>query len=256
VAIVQRDALLEQAIEACDLPALILEKYPDCIVHRGAYQHANRAMFVAVWRNEKSPSVSCTFKGGRWLWHDFGNHDGGNAFTFLTRVCGLTPAQAAQELLERAGIANTAHTGSRVAENERDRQLRASKREHRNADQDFFDDWVEIRGTGWVEIGTPVGRAAMEFAATAIVPDLPGELIAHHRLGLDVPLEHPPFGPANLEALGVWIAECLRPAFDPVPTLATVATAELWQSASATKDSLWSTLGWNSGTLATRPRGW
>jgi hypothetical protein len=213
VAIVERDALLEQAIEACDLPALILDKYPDAITHRGAYQHPTKAMFVAGWRGEKSPSVSCTFKAGRWLWHDFGTHEGGNAFQFLTRVCGLTPAQAAQELLERAGLAYTARTGSRVAENERDRQLREFKREHPNADADFFDDWLEIRATGWREFGTPVGRAAMEFAATAIVPDLPGELIAHTRLGLDVPLEHPPFGPKNLEALGVWIAASLRPAF-------------------------------------------
>lgn len=252
----QRDTLLEQAIEACDLPALILEKFPDCIVHRGAYQHATKAMFVAVWRNEKSPSVSCTFKAGRWLWHDFGTHEGGNAFQFLTRVCGLTPGQAAQELLERAGLANTARNGSRPAENERDRQLRKFRREHPNADQDFFNDWLEIRATGWREIGSPVGRAAMEFAATApSLPDFPGELTAHTRLGLDVPLERPPFGPANLEVVS-WVAECLRVAFDPVPTLATVATAELWQSGSATKETLWSTQSWNSGTLATRPRGW
>jgi hypothetical protein len=213
VANVQRDALLEQAIEAADLPALILEKFPDCITHRGAYQHATKAMFVAVWRGEKSPSVSLGLKAGRWLWHDFGNHEGGNSFTFLTRVCGLTSAQAAQELLERAGLANTAHTGSRVAENERDRQLREFKREHPQADESFFDDWLEIRATGWREFGTPVGRAAMEYAATAPnLPDFPGELIAHTRLGLDVPLERPPFGPKNLEALALWIAEALRPA--------------------------------------------
>lgn len=209
------DALLEQAIEHTDLPAMILERYPDCIAHRGAYQHATKAMFVAVWRNEKSPSVSLGLKAGRWLWHDFGNHDGGNAFTFLTRVCGLTPAQAAQELLERARLANTTRTGSRVAENERDRQLREFRREHPTADQDFFGDWLEYRADGGREYGRPVSRFALEYAATApSLPDLPGELIAHHRLGLDVPLEHPPFGPGNLEALAVWIAESLRPAID------------------------------------------
>ena len=204
---------LEQAIDTTDLPELILEKFPDAAAHRGAYQHATKAMLVAVWRGEKSPSVSLTLKAGRWLWHDFGTHDGGNAFQFLTRVCGLTPAQAAQELLERAGLASTARTGSRPVETERDRQLREFRREHPNADQDFFEDWVQLRGTGWVEFGTPIGRAALECAAAANVPDLPGELIAHHRLGLDVPLERPPFGPGNLEALASWIAEALRPAF-------------------------------------------
>lgn len=214
----QRDALLEQAIEAADLPALILEKFPDCIAHRGAYIHATKAMFVADWRREKSPSVSCTFKVGRWLWHDHGTHEGGNAFHFLTRVCGLTPALAAQELLERAGLGNTTYTGPRPVENERDRQLREFRREHPNADADFFDDWLDYRADGGREIGTPVGRAAMEFALTApTLPDLPGELLAHTRLGLDVPLERPPFGPKNLEALSVWVAASLRPAFTLEP---------------------------------------
>jgi hypothetical protein len=207
------DDYLEVAIEAADLPALILEKFPDAGGHRGTYQQATRAMLCAVWRGEKSPSVSLTLKSGRWLWHDHGTHEGGNAFQFLTRVCGLTPAQAAQELLERAGLANTARTGSRPVENESQRLERESRREHPNADESFFDDWLEIRATGWREFGTPVGRAAMEYAATAPnLPDFPGELIAHTRLGLDVPLERLPFGPKNLEALALWIAEALRPA--------------------------------------------
>ncbi len=210
--------LLEQAIEHTDLPALILERFPDAGAHRGAYQHATKAMFVAVWRGEKSPSLSLGLKAGRWLWHDFGNTEGGSAFTFLTRVCGLTPALAAQELLERAGLVNTARTGSRQVESERDRQLREFRHEHPTADEGFFDDWLEYRADGGREIGTPVGRAALEFAATApTLPDFPGELIAHTQLGLDVPLEHPPFGPANLEALGVWIAASLRPAFTLEP---------------------------------------
>ena len=247
---------LEQAIVTTDLPELILEKFPDAVAHRGAYQHATKAMFVAVWRGEKSPSVSLTFKSGRWLWHDFGTHDGGNAFQFLTRVCGLTPAQAAQELLERAGLASTARTGPRPVETERDRQLREFRRIHPKADQDFFEDFLELRSTGWREIGTPVSRYALEYAATANISDLPGELIAHHMLGLNVPLERLPFGQSNLEVLAVWIAEALYPAFAAVPTLATVAISELWQSASATKDSPWRTQSWNSGTLATRPKGW
>lgn len=100
---------LEQAIEQCDLPTLILERFPESATHRGAYQHATKAMLVAIWRNEKSPSVSVAFRAGRWVWHDFGSKEGGNAFHFLTRVCGLTPAQAAQELLERAGLGRNNH---------------------------------------------------------------------------------------------------------------------------------------------------
>jgi hypothetical protein len=221
VSVMQTVDALEQAIESADLPALILGRFPDCITHQGAYQHATKAMFVAVWRGERSPSVSLTLKSGRWLFHDHGTHEGGNAFTFLTRVCGLTPAQAAQELLERAGLSNTARTASRPAESERDRLEREFRREHPNADPDFFNDWLELRGTGWREFGAPVGRAAMEYAATAIVPDLPGELITHHRLGLDVPLEYPPFGPKNLEVLASWIAESLRAAFQPLEQLRT-----------------------------------
>ena len=251
------DSDLEQAIDKTDLPALILEKFPDAITHRGAFVHGTRASLCAAWRSERSPSVSLTFKGGRWLYHDFGTHDGGNAFTFLTQVCGLTPAQAARAILERAGLASTARTGPRVAENERDRQLREFRREHPNADQDLFQDWLELRSTGWREIGAPIGRAALGFVATIpALPDLPGELIAHHRLGLDVPLERPPFGPGNLEALASWVAEALRPAFTALPTLATVAISELWQSGIATKETPWRTQSWNSGTLATRPRGW
>jgi hypothetical protein len=91
-------------------------------------------------------------------------------------------------------------------------------------------------------------------------PDLPPDLLASTWAHRQVRLEQfdvcTPEGYANLEALALWIAESLRPAFNPVPTLASVATAELWQSGSATKETLWSTQGWNSGTLATRPRGW
>lgn len=213
---------LEQAIDVIDLPELIFEKFPDAAVHRGAYRHATKAKLVAVWRGEKSPSVNLTLKGGRWLYLDFGTHEGGNAFQFLTRVCGLTPAQAAQELLERAGLANTARHGSRTAETESQRLEREFKREHPKADAGFCNDWLELRLTGWREIGTPVSRYALEFAAAANVPDLPGELLAHHKLGQTVPLERPPFGPGNLEALASWIAECLRPAFQS-PERATVA---------------------------------
>jgi hypothetical protein len=241
VAIVQRDDHLEQAIEAADLPALILEKFPDAGGHRGTFQQATRATLCAVWRGEKSPSVSLTLKSGRWLWHDHGTHEGGNAFQFLVRVCGFTPGQAAQELLERAGLTNTARTGSRPAESERDRLEREFRREHPNADQDFCDNWLEIRATGWREFGTPVGRAAMEYAATTpSLPDLPGALLAYKMLGQPVPLEGQPFGAGNLKLLADWIAECLRPAFNrevattrPNPSNAWGQTSSGWGSQSS-----------------------
>ena len=101
----------------------------------------------------------------------------------------------------------------RRMETQSQRLERECKREHPTADPAFFNNWLELRSTGWREIGTPVSRFALEFAVTANVPGLPGELLAHHMLGQDVPLERPPFGPGNLEALASWIAECLRPAF-------------------------------------------
>ena len=111
----------------------------------------------------------------------------------------------------------------RPVETQSQRLEREFKREHPKANQDFFKDWLELRSTGWRETGAPIGRAAMQFAANANVPDLPGELIAHHMLGQSVPLERPPFGQSNLEALASWIAECLRPAFH---SLESVTTAE------------------------------
>jgi hypothetical protein len=88
-------------------------------------------------------------------------------------------------------------------------------------------------------------------------PDLPPDLLAstwaHRQVMLEPFNPGTPEGYANLEMLANWIADALRPAFNPAPTPATV---ELWQSGTATKDSLWSTQSWNSGTLATRPRGW
>jgi hypothetical protein len=126
-----------------------------------------------------------------------------------------TDAVLAAAGLELKDLFTPRESNSRPVESERDQQLRDFKRKHPNAHESFFEPWLELRGTGWVEIGSPVGRAAMEFAATApTLPDFPGELIAHHRLGQPVPVEGQPFGDGNLKALAAWIAESLRTAFN------------------------------------------
>jgi hypothetical protein len=144
-----------------------------------------------------------------------------------------TPAVLAAVGLEIRDLFIPRETNSRPAESERDRLEREFNRKHPTADESFFESWVQLHGAGWRELGTPVGRAAMEYAATANVPDLPGELIAHHRLGLDVPLERPPFGPKNLEALASWLAECLRAAFQPLEQL---SRAEFRTATSTSKE--------------------
>ena len=157
---------------------------------------------------DRSSSLSVRDTGDRVLIHCFAG-------------CATSDVLAAVGL-EIQDLFPALETTYRPVETQSQRLEREFKREHPKANQDFFKDWVQLRGTGWREIGTPVGRAAMEYAATANVPDLPGELLAHHMLGLEVPLETPPFGPGNLEALASWIAEALRPAFQS-PERATTA---------------------------------
>lgn len=91
---------LTQAVETCDLPALVAELYPESRAQPG------RADTVfAVWRgNANSPACSLYRQEGVWLWADKATGESGNAYDFLTQVCGLSGREAASRLKARAGI--------------------------------------------------------------------------------------------------------------------------------------------------------
>lgn len=93
------------AIDQTELPALILERFPEAGAHRDCYLKPDRARLTAVWRRERSPSVDLNRKGERWLWCDRGDSNrGGDAFDFLTGPAGMSRPDARRELLERAGL--------------------------------------------------------------------------------------------------------------------------------------------------------
>lgn len=95
---------LTTAIDATDLPGLIAEHYPD------AKAHANRPGLVfAAWRgNKNSPAVSLSRVKGRWLWKDHATSEGGSAFEWLVQAQGMDRQEAAEYLVERAGLGDTA----------------------------------------------------------------------------------------------------------------------------------------------------
>lgn len=96
---------LGHAVELADLPAMVLEKFPDAGAHRSCFRRADRVRLLAVWRRETSPSVDLARRDGRWVWVDRGDANrGGDAFDFLTGPAGLTRPGARRELLEREGL--------------------------------------------------------------------------------------------------------------------------------------------------------
>ena len=90
---------LQKAIERADLPGLVGHYYPDS----GA-QPGRKAVVNAVWRGDEHASFSLfRAAGGRWLYHDHRTRETGNAFGFLVDICGLTKAEAAEQLKAGAG---------------------------------------------------------------------------------------------------------------------------------------------------------
>lgn len=95
----RRDALTA-AVQAADLPALLAEFHPDSKAKPG-----KAGVYFASWRgNENTPALSVNRNGGRWLWKDQATGDGGNAFDYLVGIVGMTKQEAAELLLQKAGI--------------------------------------------------------------------------------------------------------------------------------------------------------
>lgn len=151
--------LLDQAIDACDLPELILEQFPDANT-KGCFQTVTRARFCAVWRDERTPSFDIHLKGTRWLYFDRGQERGGNAFTFLTDIAKRSRREATQILLHRAGIDEPAALAPLVNSDERSRNVLRQRfyRECPGADPDFFESYLEFL----VESGGPLGSYKAE----------------------------------------------------------------------------------------------
>ena len=89
------------ALERVDLPALILEFYPESGATPG-----KSCKCLAVWRGEKNESVSVFLKDGIgiWLFKDHATGQYGNAFYFLVEIVGLSKQLAAEKLISLAGL--------------------------------------------------------------------------------------------------------------------------------------------------------
>ena len=110
------DNPLRDAIEQTDLPALVAHYYPDSGARPG-----RKAVVCAVWRGDEHESLSL-FRGGggTWLYHDHRTRESGNAFGFLTDICGLSKAEAAEQLLVGRGEAVVAVGSAAVTSARRD----------------------------------------------------------------------------------------------------------------------------------------
>ena len=95
------DNPLRDAIEQTDLPALVERYYPDSGARPG-----RKAVVCAVWRGDEHESLSLfRGEGNVWLYHDHRTRESGNAFGFLTDICGLSKTEAAEQLLGGRGEA-------------------------------------------------------------------------------------------------------------------------------------------------------
>jgi putative DNA primase/helicase len=86
---------LTQAIDQTDLPALVAHLWPESGAIPG-----RPGLYRAVWRGDKSPSLSLFRKGGNgiWLWRDFSTGQSGNALHLLQVAAGMSRAEAASFL--------------------------------------------------------------------------------------------------------------------------------------------------------------
>ena len=141
--------LLKQAVDTCVLLELILEFFPTASSPKGCYTKIDRARVCAVWRNEKMPSVDLSFLRGRWLWVDRGTGQGGDAFTFLTEVAGLSRKEAAQYLIARAGLQDESPKRTGTSEERARAGLeRDFRTAHPSADPGFLAEFAERRLLG------------------------------------------------------------------------------------------------------------
>lgn len=108
---------LTRAVEAIDLPALVLEFAPDSKARPGVQDTV-----FATWRqNTSTPAFSLFRREGMWLWADKATGETGNAFNFLVEIVGMEKQEAALDVMKRAGISpesprEGAPRGRKVAE--------------------------------------------------------------------------------------------------------------------------------------------
>ena len=93
--------LLTKAIQTVDLPALVLELFPDS----GAVPNKSGKV-LAVWRGEKNQSGSLFLKDdvGPWLLKDHTTGECVNAFGFLLQMADYNKQAAAEKLISAAGL--------------------------------------------------------------------------------------------------------------------------------------------------------
>lgn len=97
-------SLISDAIELVDLPSLINEFYPDAKA-----TPRTPGTYYAAWRdNKNTPALSLYKVEGRWLWSDKATGEGGNAFHFLTNIIHMPPQEAAELLIQKAGLQDQA----------------------------------------------------------------------------------------------------------------------------------------------------
>ena len=205
--------LLDQAIEMCDLPELILEHFPGANTIQGCFQTATRVRFCAVWRDEVTPSFDLTIKGDRWIWYDRGEQCGGNALTFLTHILKLSKRDAARYLIQRAGLSGVLirHSPTNLDEQQRALLWRHFRLDHPNADAEFFDDFLEYEA-GFC--GLSRGYTAKETLAFALLESASADGLqtlaaVRHSNGLFEELD-----PVTVWALEL-LADCFADSFRP-----------------------------------------
>ena len=93
--------LLTKAIQIVDLPALVLELFPDS----GAVPNKS-GKILAAWRGEKNESASLFLKDdvGPWLLKDHATGECVNAFSFLLQMADYDKQSAAEKLIRATGL--------------------------------------------------------------------------------------------------------------------------------------------------------
>jgi len=91
---------LSDAVDLCDLPALIAESYPESGARPG-----QAGPVRCMWREDSRPSGSLhRNERGVWIFTDHTEGRSYNAHQFLTQIMGQSRAEAAASLKARAGL--------------------------------------------------------------------------------------------------------------------------------------------------------
>ena len=177
---------LHEAIERADLPALIERHCQDANLRRLNSRRGGVICDPRPGREERNPSFSVYFKGGRWRWRNFATSEYGDALDLLESL-GIPKREAIKELLKDAGLG-----GARLHPSRWFRPVQVGRRvEDLTSIPNLPPDLLDIYSA----------------CKTANVP-----MWAH-----DVVYLHPLSAPA-LYALADWLADCLRLLLPEHPT--------------------------------------